>query len=222
MSDEVSSSGLEIPVTTAVPCAQISSLAPAMTSRLPFMSLVVVVPPTIVPDFASRSSSIVQQLHQFQQAEGRRDRYVLGQEQRLISRSTEMTGHTRHMTCGRCGQEGHIMSCDPQSGSRFLLPPQASLVLSLSQIQQTLGNQGHDAPRQGQIQIVSVKRRRQPTCYRCRQVGHMVHQCPQPEDFLYPEIDSRIGNNSISPHREINARLGNLNSTEKTASVLQM
>ncbi|KAK9119076.1 hypothetical protein Scep_017169 [Stephania cephalantha] len=112
MFDGASSLGLEIPVTSAVPCVHVSPFAPAMRSRFPSMSSIVMVPPTIVPDFASRSSSIVQPLYLFQRPEGRGDRYALGQEQRLITRSTEMTGHTGHMMCGRYGQEGYIMSCD--------------------------------------------------------------------------------------------------------------
>ncbi|KAK9083213.1 hypothetical protein Scep_029684 [Stephania cephalantha] len=110
--DGASSSGLEIPLTTAVACIHVSPLAPVMMSRFYSMSSVVMVPPTIILGFASRSSSTMQPLHQFQQDEGRRYRYALGNEQTLISRSTEKTGHTGHMTCGRCGQEGHIISCD--------------------------------------------------------------------------------------------------------------
>ncbi|KAK9111959.1 hypothetical protein Scep_019478 [Stephania cephalantha] len=78
MSDGASSSGLEIQVTIAVPYIHVSPLAPAMISRLHSMFSVVIAPPIIVPDFASQSSSIVQPLHQFQQAKGRRDRYALG------------------------------------------------------------------------------------------------------------------------------------------------
>ncbi|KAK9100784.1 hypothetical protein Scep_024214 [Stephania cephalantha] len=53
MSEESSSSGLEMPVTTAVRCVHVSPLAPTMASRFPSMSSVVIVPPTFVPKFVS-------------------------------------------------------------------------------------------------------------------------------------------------------------------------
>ncbi|KAK9083597.1 hypothetical protein Scep_030068 [Stephania cephalantha] len=115
-SEGSNSSGLEIPVTTTAPCVHTFPLAPVMTSKLPSMSPTVMVSPIIDSDFACRSRQIMLAMQQFQQAQGNRDQYALGQEQKLTPRMTELTKQMRHMTRYKCGQEGHIMSGGPQSG----------------------------------------------------------------------------------------------------------
>ncbi|KAK9166380.1 hypothetical protein Scep_001571 [Stephania cephalantha] len=73
ISDGSNSSGLKILVTTTIPCVHDSLLAPAMTSRFPSISSLVMVPPTFVPDFANQTPLIVQPLQKFQQAQGNID-----------------------------------------------------------------------------------------------------------------------------------------------------
>ncbi|KAK9132809.1 hypothetical protein Scep_012337 [Stephania cephalantha] len=53
MPEGSSSSRLEIPVTTIVPCIHVSPLTPVLTSRLPSMSSFDMVPFTLISDFAS-------------------------------------------------------------------------------------------------------------------------------------------------------------------------
>ncbi|KAK9090669.1 hypothetical protein Sjap_023846 [Stephania japonica] len=200
MNEGFSGSGLAIPDITAVPHLHTLPLAPTMESRLPFIPLASMVPPVIVPDIVSQQPQIVQPMQQSQQAQGNKDQYASGQGQRPASRQTELAEHMHYAICSRCGQEGHIMHCNPQSMSKFSMPPQARLILSPSQIQQTSGSRGQDAPRQGQSRTAITNRRRAQTCYKCRQVGHISDQCPQNVDFLQPSTESRVRSTSISRH----------------------
>ncbi|KAK9148802.1 hypothetical protein Scep_007559 [Stephania cephalantha] len=140
------------------------TLPVALTVPIPVDMLSLVVPAEIPFDFTNalteenrkwkrakgRTLSIVQPLQQFQQAQGSRDQYVSRLEQRITLRSTKLIGQMRCMTCCKCGQEGHIVSCGPQLVGRFSMPPKAGLILSSLQILQTSDDNDRDASRQRQ------------------------------------------------------------------------